>query len=134
MLVLLEAGDPHGEVASAYLAEELLREVYATVDGAEARRRSGAVSTTTAAEPDGRPHPAGSHPASLAPQVLAWPAAGSPNGPTEAVNLLVKKIERFGHCFATSRTTGCACCSTAASDGRLALLHQCEAVTPRLVA
>lgn len=39
MLVLLEAGDPNGEVAGAYLAKELLREVYATTDVVEARRR-----------------------------------------------------------------------------------------------
>ncbi len=39
MVVLLEAGDPGGEVAAAYLARELLREVYDTTDLSDARRR-----------------------------------------------------------------------------------------------
>jgi transposase len=32
-------------------------------------------------------------------QVLAWHATGLTNGPTEAVNLLVKKVKRVGHGF-----------------------------------
>lgn len=39
MLDLLAAGDPDGEVGAAVLAKELLREVYAAVDEAHARRR-----------------------------------------------------------------------------------------------
>ncbi len=99
MLVLLNAGDPNGEVASAYLAKELLREVYATVDGAEARRRLGrfydhcgradVVELTRLARTLRR----------WQPQVLAWHATGLTNGPTEAVNLLVKKVKRVGHGF-----------------------------------
>ena len=33
------------------------------------------------------------------PQILAWHATRLTNGPTEAVNLLVKKIKRVGHRF-----------------------------------
>ena len=33
------------------------------------------------------------------PQVLAWHATALTNGPTEAVNLLVKKVKRVGHGF-----------------------------------
>ncbi len=36
---LLDAGDPAGEVGAAYLAKELLREVYATTSVRVARRR-----------------------------------------------------------------------------------------------
>ncbi len=99
MLVLLEAGDPHGEVASAYLAKELLREVYATTHGVEARRRlerfydhcrqADVVELTRLARTLRR----------WQPQVLAWHATGLTNGPTEAVNLLVKKVKRVGHGF-----------------------------------
>jgi transposase len=39
MFDMLAAGDPDGEVAAAVLAKELLREVYAAVDEAHARRR-----------------------------------------------------------------------------------------------
>ena len=41
------------------------------------------------------------------------------NGPTEAVNLLIKKVKRSGTDFATSTTTGCAYYCTAGSSGRL---------------
>jgi transposase len=99
MLVLLDAGDPGGEVASAYLAKELLREVYATADVTEARRRlerfhdhcgrSDVVELSRLARTVGR----------WQPQVLAWHDTGLTNGPTEAVNLLVKKVKRVGHGF-----------------------------------
>ncbi len=92
MVVLLEAGDPSGEVAAAYLAKELLREVYDTTDLADARRRlqrfyehcavAEVVELTRLARTVRR----------WEPQVLAWHATGLTNGPTEAVNLLIKKI------------------------------------------
>ena len=41
VVVLLEVGDPAGEVGAAYLAKELLREVYDTALPGEARRRLG---------------------------------------------------------------------------------------------
>ena len=99
MLVLLQAGDPNGEVASAYLAKELLREVYATTDIADARRRlerfydhcrrAEVVELTRLARTVRR----------WQSQVLAWHVTGLTNGPTEAVNLLVKKVKRVGHGF-----------------------------------
>ncbi len=86
-------------MASAYLAKELLREVYATVDEAEARHRlerfhhhcrnADVVELTRLARTLRR----------WQPQVLAWHANGLTNGPTEAVNLLVKKVKRVGHGF-----------------------------------
>jgi hypothetical protein len=39
VVVLLELGDPAGEVGAAYMAKELLREVYDTQVPDEARRR-----------------------------------------------------------------------------------------------
>lgn len=35
---MLDRGDPHGEVAAAWIAKELLRDVYRAVDEAHARR------------------------------------------------------------------------------------------------
>ena len=32
-------------------------------------------------------------------QILNWHITGASNGPTEALNLLIKKIERVGHGF-----------------------------------
>ena len=95
----LEAGDPRGEVAAAWLAKEDLRRVYGAVDSAHARRRLVAfyqrcaeaevpelvrLATTVAAWED---------------EVLAYHATKLSNGPTEATNLLVKKIKRVGHGF-----------------------------------
>lgn len=38
-------------------------------------------------------------------EILAYHStAGAPNGPTEAVNLLVKKVKRVGHGFTNYRT------------------------------
>jgi transposase len=96
---LLEVGDPAGEVGAAYLAKELLREVYATANVAEARRRLRRFYH----------HCRGSDVPELArlsrtvarweAEILAWHTTGLTNGPTEAVNLLVKKIKRVGHGF-----------------------------------
>ncbi len=99
MVVLLDAGDPSGEVAAAYLAKELLREVYATTDIAEAHRRLDAfhehcrqaeVRELTRLSRTVR---------RWQPQVLAWHTTALTNGPTEAVNLLIKKVKRVGRGF-----------------------------------
>ena len=96
---LLEAGDPAGEVGAAYLAKELLREVYDTIERDDARFRlrrfyahcetSDVPELTRLARTIRR----------WERQVLAWHATRLTNGPTEAVNLLVKKIKRVGHGF-----------------------------------
>ncbi len=99
MVVLLEAGDPTGEVAAAYLAKELLREVYASTDVAAAQTRLGVfhqhcrraeVRELTRLSRTVR---------RWQPQILGWHATALTNGPTEAVNLLVKKVKRIGHGF-----------------------------------
>ncbi len=81
------------------MAKELLREVYDTTLRAEGRRRLGRFYD----------HCTASHLVELdrlartirrwEPEILAWHATGLTNGPTEAVNLLVKKIKRVGHGF-----------------------------------
>ena len=93
----LTAGDPTSEVAAAWQGKELLRAVYAAVglqaaraalerfyrwaDGvgvAELSRLARTVRTWEA-------------------EILAWHVTdGCSNGPTEAVNLLIKKIKRVG--------------------------------------
>ena len=99
VVAFLEAGDPEGEVGAAYLAKELLREVFATDDVDEARRRlrrfyehcrlSDVPELGRLARTVRR----------WEPQILAWHLTGLTNGPTEAVNLLIKKIKRVGHGF-----------------------------------
>jgi hypothetical protein len=124
----LAAGDRFGEVAAAWQGKELLRAVYAAGDLASARaaldrfyRWCDGVQILELS--------------SLArtvrvwqTEILAWHrTAGCSNGPTEAINLLIKKVKRVGYDSATSPTTGYGCCCTAASGGRLTAPQDCEA-------
>jgi transposase len=96
----LAAGDRFGEVAAAWQGKELLRAVYAAGDLASARvaldrfyrwcdgvqllELSRQARTVRAWEAE----------------ILAWHrTAGCSNGPTEAINLLIKKVKRVGHGF-----------------------------------
>jgi transposase len=96
----LAAGDPTGEVAAAWQSKELLRTVYAT-DGAAQARRALARFYRWA---DGVGVPELSR---LGRTIRAWEAeivafhttGGCSNGPTEALNLLIKKVKRVGHGF-----------------------------------
>jgi transposase len=96
----LAAGDPAGEVAAAWQGKELLRAVYRAVGMPAARaaldrfyRWCDAVQIPELSR--------------LAGTVRAWEAeilafhatGGCSNGPTEAVNLLIKKVKRVGHGF-----------------------------------
>jgi transposase len=96
----LATGDPGGEVVAAWQGKELLRAVYAAVDTAAARaaldrfyRWADGVEVAELSR--------------LARTVRVWEAEilafhstmGCSNGPTEAVNLLIKKIKRVGHGF-----------------------------------
>jgi transposase len=96
----LAAGDPTGEVAAAWQGKELLRAIYASdgrpaaraalerfyrwADGVQLAELSRLARTVRAWEAE----------------ILAWHATGGcSNGPTEAVNLLIKKVKRVGHGF-----------------------------------
>jgi transposase len=96
----LAVGDPTGEVAAAWQGKELLRAVYASdgtatargalerfyrwADGVQVAELSRLARTVRAWETE----------------ILAWHVTdGCSNGPTEAVNLLVKKVKRVGHGF-----------------------------------
>jgi hypothetical protein len=121
-------GDPTGEVAAAWQGKELLRAVYAA-DGILAVRAALARFCRWA---DGVGVAELSRPARTVraweAEILAWhDAGGCSNAPTEALNLLIKKVKRVGMASATSPTTGCGCCCTAASGGRPTAPHGCEA-------
>jgi transposase len=96
----LAAGDPTGEVAAAWQGKELLRAAHAAAGTAAARaaldrfyRWSDGVEVAELSR--------------LAGTVRAWEAeilafhstGGCSNGPTEALNLLIKKVKRVGHGF-----------------------------------
>jgi transposase len=124
----LAVGDPTGEVAAAWQGKELLRGVYRAVgvpaaraaldrfyrwcDGVQVPELSRLARTVRAWEDE----------------LLAFNATdGCSNGPTEAVNLLIKRSSASGMASATSPTTGCDCYCTAASHGRLTTPQDCEA-------
>jgi transposase len=96
----LAAGDPTGQVAAAWQGKELLRGIYAAHDRPAARtalerfyRWSDGVQVAELSR--------------LARTIRAWEAEilafhatnGCSNGPTEALNLLIKKVKRVGHGF-----------------------------------
>lgn len=99
VMQLLLTGDPHGEVAATYLAKELLREVYAARRPAWARSRL----RKFYAQCDRSNVPECRRLAktirSWEAEVLAFHTTGRSNGPTEGINLLIKKIKRVGHGF-----------------------------------
>jgi transposase len=96
----LSVGDPTGEVAAAWQGKELLRAVYAADGEADARRALARLYHW--ANGVGLPELS-----RLTRTVRAWEAeivafhttGGCSNGPTEALNLLIKKVKRVGHGF-----------------------------------
>jgi transposase len=94
------AGDPRDEVYNAWAVKELLRDVYAASTVHDARVALGEFYdwAHSCAVPET---------ARLArtikrweTEILAWhTTGGASNGPTEAVNLLIKKVQRTGHGF-----------------------------------
>jgi transposase len=96
----LAIGDPTGEVVAAWQGKELLRGVYAADGTADARRALARFYHWC----DGVGVAELSR---LARTVRTWEAeilafhstGGCSNGPTEAMNLLVKKVKRVGHGF-----------------------------------
>ncbi len=100
MFELLAAGDAHGEVGAAILAKELLREAYAAVDVAHARRRmvvflqhcaeADTVELTRLARTIDR----------WMPEILAYHATGgASNGRVENIHMLAEKTRRNAHGF-----------------------------------
>jgi transposase len=96
----LAVGDPTGEVAAAWQGKELLRAVYAAVGMAAARAALERFSRWC----NGVQVPELSRLARTVRvwegEILAWHVTdGCSNGPTEAVNLLIKNVKRVGHGF-----------------------------------
>jgi transposase len=100
LLAGIEAGDDHGQVAAAWVAAQELRAIYraTAVEQAAARLYDWTVMCIDSGVPEiGR----------LARTIATWreeflahfTSGRISNGPTEAVNLLIKKIKRVGHGF-----------------------------------
>ena len=97
---LLAAGDPDGHVHAAWRAKECLRDLYtlaADPDVAAAWLDGIIEDCATDTPPELRSM--GGTLKRWRDQILHWHITGASNGPTEALNLLIKKIKRVGHGF-----------------------------------
>ena len=99
MLLGLRVGDPHDEVLGAWLAKESVREVYLTDDAKVAALlldKAIAGCTNDVVE---EIRSLGNTLSSWRTEILAHHTTGASNGPTEGLNLAVKKVKRCGHGF-----------------------------------
>ncbi len=104
LLGLLEAGDPHGEVRMAWHAKEVVREIYAHTDpalGLEFVTRLGADLQDDSCPPEVRQ--LGRTITRWRNEIAAWHQAHVSNGPTEAVNNLIKRVKRVAFGFTSFR-------------------------------
>ena len=99
MALGLRLGDPNDEVLGVWLAEEYVRDVYLTEDPAEAGVLLDRVIVGCLSDEVPEIRSLGRTLKHWRGEILAHHAAGASNGPTEAMNLLVKQIKRCGHGF-----------------------------------
>ena len=116
LLGLLNAGDPGGEVRTAWHAKEVVRSVYDISDASLAGEFVDQLSADL--QDESCPPEVNSLGRTITrwrDQIVAWHHAHVSNGPTEAVNNLIKRIKASGSGSGASPTTGSAYCSTPAS-------------------
>ena len=99
----LGAGDPRDEVLDALLAKEGLRSMYAADTRAEAATRFDAFVAECRDSAVPELHRLSRTAVRWRREILAHHATGASNGPTEAVNLIVKKVIRVAHGFRSFR-------------------------------
>jgi transposase len=99
LLLGLRVGDPHDEVLGAWLAKESVRDVYLTDDPKVAVTLLDKAIAGCAADDVEEIRSLGNTLASWRTEILAHHATGASNGPTEGLNLCVKRIKRCGHGF-----------------------------------
>ena len=99
MLLGLRVGDPHDEVLGVWLAKESVRDVYLAGTPAEAAVLLDKAIAGCAADQVDEIRSLGSTLSSWRAEILAHHDTGASNGPTEGLNLLVKKVKRCGHGF-----------------------------------
>jgi len=100
LLGLLEAGDPRGEVRTAWHAKETVRSIYDIDDPDVAREfvtRLGADLQDDSCPPEIRQ--LGRTIVRWRNQIAAWHQARVSNGPTEAANNLIKRVKRVAFGF-----------------------------------
>jgi transposase len=101
VLLGLRVGDPHDEVLGAWLAKESVRDVYLTDSRREARLLLTKAIKGCLADDVEEIQALGRTLASWRAEILEHHKTGASNGPTEGLNLCVKKVKRCGHGFRT---------------------------------
>lgn len=99
MLLGLRVGDPDDELVGAWLAKESVRDVYLADNYDDAavlldKAIAGCIDDEVA-----EIRSLGATLASWRTEILARHTTGASNGPTEGLNLCVKKVKRAGHGF-----------------------------------
>jgi len=100
MQSLLAAGDPDGEVSACFVAKELLRDVYAAIDEAHARRRMITFYLWCADADVPELTRLASTISVRAEEIFAYHrTSGASNGRVESIHMLVEKTRRTAHGF-----------------------------------
>lgn len=99
MLLGLRAGDPHDEVLGAWLAKESVRDVYLTDDPKAAATLLDKTIAGCIGDEVSEIVSLGNTLKSWRSEILAHHDTGASNGPTEGLNLCVKRVKRCGHGF-----------------------------------
>jgi transposase len=99
LLLGLRVGDPHDELLGAWLAKESVRDIYLTDDPAVAAVLIDKAIAGCAADDVPEIRSLGKTLASWRTEILAHHETGASNGPTEGLNLSIKKVKRCGHGF-----------------------------------
>jgi transposase len=99
LLSFLEAGDPNGEVRMAWHAKETLRGLYDQPTEDADGYLAELVESLLDADMPGELRQLGRTLRRWSAQIVAWHRAQVTNGPTEAMNSLIKRIKRVGFGF-----------------------------------
>ncbi len=99
LLLGLRVGDPADEVLGAWLAKESVRDVYLAETQAEAALLLDKAIVACADDDVEEIRSLGKTLAAWRTEILAHHTTGASNGPTEGLNLCVKKVKRCGHGF-----------------------------------
>jgi transposase len=99
MLLGIRLGDPEDEVLGAWLAKESVRDVYLADRTADAELLIDKAIEGCRLDPVAEVRSLGRTLARWRTEILNRHRTGASNGPTEGLNLLVKKVKRAGHGF-----------------------------------
>ena len=99
MLLGLRAGDPDEDVLGAWLAKESVRDVYLTEDPTDAEVLLDKAIEGCRTDWVAEIRSLGGTLTRWRTEILNHHRTGASNGPTEGLNLLVKKVKRAGHGF-----------------------------------